>query len=466
MVDSHALFLITKYAIDGSDMKTVTDSQMLGEVGEAVVRAEFLKIGLIYQSFGRLESGIDGIVELRNPKSGETSSRFVAVQVKTTAKKRYPLETDAEFEYLMDEKDIKNWKQANLPVIIVLHRTEDNSIYWKFIQDNVPGEERRLRFNKSKDKLTQSSVDAIANLMIDQASPGVWIPPLNTGEKAILNIFRAVLPDEIFVAVPTYPDGRQANAAMVEEDAGRFDWSIRGNRFISFHDPRGQSSEMLVEPDTVEVVDTNLVANTSDQDDMNDIAHLLRRCLEFQFESFLMFGRHQGRPLLMFRPGDVCKPLDYSYRSSRKLVKARVVAVKMRKDEPDRVAYVRHHAFHPKFERIGESWFLIVEPTYFFTHDGFMWNRRADALLSGKKRLEKNSAIWGQVLMWQYLLCHADDGETDNLFQDSSSKNLNVLKFEPAPVIELPVTTPEAIWIKRDDSDVLEDDNAQWEMPV
>lgn len=456
-------------------MKIVTDNQITGETGEAIIKAEFLKIGLIYQGFGRLESGTDGMVELRDPNTGETSSQFIAVQAKTRVKGNYSYESDTEFDYLIDEKDLLTWKQANLPVIVVLHRMDDNSTYWKSVLDHVPGEERRLRFIKNKDQLTQESVDVIAKLMIDQASPGVWIPPLNSGETAVLNMFRVVMPDEIFVAVPAYSNGRQASAVMVEEDDGRFDWSIRGNRFISFHDPRGESSELLVEPDTVEAVDTELVANSDDQDDQNDIAHLLRRCLERQTEDRLMFGRHQGRPLLMFRPDDICKPLDYAYRSATNPTKARVVAVKMRKDEETRVAYVRHHAFHPKFEHIGQHWYLVIEPTYFFTYDGFRWHQRAEALLSGKKRLEKNSAIWGQVLMWQHLLCKLGEEDTGDLFQEAVPTIRDVLKFEPAPVIELPVATPEAAWSRNGGPDVAEheissdasdDNNSQWELPV
>lgn len=446
-------------------MKIVTENQVTGEFGETWIKAKFLKLGLIYQGFGRLESGTDGMVEFRDPRTGQTSSRFVAVQVRTRHKGHYSFETNDGFEYLMDERDLRGWKQANLPMIIVLHRIEDDSTFWKSVRDHVPGEERRLRFDKTNDRLEQSSIDAIANLMVEHASPGVWIPPLNTGEQAILNMFHVVLPDEIFIAVPAYPNGRKACAAMVEEDDGRFDWTIRGNRFISFHDPRGQSSELLVEPDTVEAVDTELVANTTVQDDMNDVSHLLRRCLERQFEDVLMFGRHQGRPLLMFRPEEICKPLVYPYRSATKAAKACVVAVKKRTDEPDRVAYVRHHAFHPKFERIGEKWFLVVDPTYVFTYDGYRWHQRAEALLSGKKRLERNSAFWGQVWMWQHLLCRADDGEIDDLFQVPQPQEPDTLEFEPAPVIDLPVATPEAAWTRRSSEAALEDSD-QWELDI
>ena len=447
-------------------MKIVTNNQMTGEAGEAIIKAELIKVGLIYQGFGRLESGTDGMVELRDPKTGETSSQFVAVQAKTKVKGKYSYEGDNSFEYLLNEDDLHGWKQANLPVIIVLHRIEDASTYWKSIKSHVPGEERRLLFDKKLDRLQQSSVDEIASMMIDQASPGVWVPPLNTGEISVLNMFRVVLPDEIFVAVPAHPNPRQANAVMVDEDDGRFDWAMRGDRFISFHDPRGQSTELLVEPDTVEAVETEFVANTVHQDDHNDLAHLLRRCLERQFDTRLMFGRHQGRPLLMFRPDDIYKPLDYSYRSAANPTKARVVAVKMRKDETDRVAYVRHHAFHPKFERIGDDWYLIVEPTYFFTHDGYRWHQRAEALLSGKKKLEKNSAIWGQVLMWQHLLCGADAEERSDLFSPLPQVEQGQLSFETAPVVELPLATPEGAWKRSNGSEEVVEDQDQWEIPL
>jgi len=167
-------------------MKVVTDNQMTGEAGEAIIKSELIKVGLVYQGFGRLESGTDGMVELRDPQTGQTSSRFVAVQAKTTVNQRYTYETETSFEYLMDEKDLSGWKQANLPVIIVLHRIDDNSTYWKSVFDHSPGEERRLRFDKVADQLTKASIDSIAGLMIDRASPGVWIPPLNTGERAVL----------------------------------------------------------------------------------------------------------------------------------------------------------------------------------------------------------------------------------------------------------------------------------------
>lgn len=442
-------------------MKTVTDNQMTGERGETLIKAEFLKIGLVYHSFGRLESGTDGMVELRNPETGATSTRFVAVQAKARMKGRYTAESETSFQYRLDEKDLRGWTQANLPVIIVLYRIEDGSIYWKSIADHAHDDPRLLIFDKKVDVLNRAAVDAIASLMIDRGTPGVWVPPLNSGEDAILNMLRVNLPREIFVAVPTYPNGRQAAAVMVEQDDARFDWSMRGNRFISLHDPRGQSTEAIVDPETVEAIEIELIAESTEDDDYNDMAHLLRKCLERQFSEQLMFGQHKRENLLAFRPTNICQPLDYAYRSAAIATKARVVAVKMRTDEPDRVSYVRHHAFHPKFDRIGRDWYLIVEPTYFFTYDGFRWHQRPEALLTGKKKLETNAAIWGQILMWQHLLCPSTEPKVSDLFSDSDRSEQGPLVFERAPVVHLPVATPETAWKRTDPTAALFEDPDQ-----
>ena len=188
--------------------------------------------------------------------------------------------------------------------------------------------------------------------------------------------------------------------------------------------------------------------------------------MERQFDDLLMFGKHLGRPLLMFRPENIGQPLDYFYQSASNQTKARVVVVMMRTDEPERVSYVRHHAFHPKFERIDEDWYLIVEPTYFFTYDGFRWHQHAEALLSGKKKLEKNSALWGQVIMWQSLLCSRSPHVPADLFAKSVVSDRTAIEFELASVVHLPVATPEAAWRRSDPYQSLTENSDQLELPL
>ena len=44
--------------------KKITYNQILGELGETAVKKLVLEMGMIYEHRGRLEAGIDGLIEL------------------------------------------------------------------------------------------------------------------------------------------------------------------------------------------------------------------------------------------------------------------------------------------------------------------------------------------------------------------------------------------------------------------
>ena len=48
-------------------MKTLTDNQLTGELGETVVKSKILELGHVFEGRGRLETGIDGTIEFRDP---------------------------------------------------------------------------------------------------------------------------------------------------------------------------------------------------------------------------------------------------------------------------------------------------------------------------------------------------------------------------------------------------------------
>ena len=70
--------------------KTITDSQILGELGETAVKKIVLEMRFIYDSRGRLEVGTDAIMELRDPHSGAPLGKLLGVQVKSTENSRPP----------------------------------------------------------------------------------------------------------------------------------------------------------------------------------------------------------------------------------------------------------------------------------------------------------------------------------------------------------------------------------------
>jgi hypothetical protein len=67
--------------------KTITSSQLLGEIGETAVRLRFLNMGFQFDGRSRLEAGVDGIAEVMD--KGKPLARMTAVQVKATESARY-----------------------------------------------------------------------------------------------------------------------------------------------------------------------------------------------------------------------------------------------------------------------------------------------------------------------------------------------------------------------------------------
>ena len=100
-----------------------------------------------------------------------------------------------------------------------------------------------------------------------------------------------------------------------------------------------------------------------------------------------------------------------------------------------------------RFERLADEWFLIVDPTFYFTTDGFQPHRFSEALLAGKKRLERNAAVRGQVVMWQHVLVESDKLEA-GLFD--TGKPAPLLAFETLPLIQLSQAVPESSWTRTD----------------
>src|SRR5208282_286844 len=151
----------------------------------------------------------------------------------------------------------------------------------------------------------------------------------------------------------------------------------------------------------VEAVETALFAFNDDLDDINDMMDLLRRTVERQTSAQLSYLRKDR--LFHFKATAVKKSRSYRYMANVNETSAKVVSAYASKKKEGR-GYVRHHAARLRFERLADEWFVVIDPDFYFTNDGFQPHRFPEALLSGKKRLERNAAVRGQVMMWQHLL--------------------------------------------------------------
>lgn len=423
--------------------KQITANQILGEIGETAVKHRFLTLGFQFDGRSRLEAGIDGIAEVMD--RGEPLGKMIAVQVKATENARYPSETETGFTYLLRQDDLDYWRKSNLPVIIVLYRRSDDSFYWKDVSQGTDDADRRLRFDKTLDAFDGSCVNRLAGLTVPKAGFGSYVPPLGGGEEALVNLLPITLPTEIYTATTPYHGGRATAVLFDETDEPRFDWIIRGGVFWSFNDPRENCCSAIVDLDQVEAVDTADIAFHDDEDQIHMFMHLLRETLRHQTRADLNWGKDHR--ILYFRALDADTPRNFSYESSRKRTDSNVVSVSNDK-KTDRVSFVRHHAFKPRFERLAGQWYLVITPTYHFTTNGFSPHLHPAALMSGKKRLDKSATLRGQVIMWHRFLTQIDrkeEFEADGLF-GSENPVENRLRFGPPPTVQLDIRVPEDGW--------------------
>lgn len=423
--------------------KKITDNQLIGELGEASVRKRFLSIGFQFDQRSRLEAGIDGLAEIMI--AGEPTARMIAVQVKSTRSKQYTSETETSFTYLLESKDLQYWRTSNLPVIIVLYRESDDSIYWNEAP-TMPGiEQRRLTFDKSKDVLDRSSIDRLAALTVPKNGFGYYVPPLGGGETALINLLPIILPREIFVASTPFDSKAAISELLGADEPARFDWVIKDGTFWSFHDPRDAVTSAIVDLDQVDAIDTSMLSLHEDIDEQNNFAFLLRQTLQHQMQDDLAW--HKENKLFYFRALEEDRSRTFHYQSAKVKTKAEVVNVAMNPKIPDKVSFVRHHAFVPKFEWMMDQWFLMISPTYHFTTNGFTRHPYPDALLSGKKRLENNAAPRGQLIMWHRALSMYDE-RGSGLFGLADERATPILRFEEPPEVDLPTTVPDDVWGK------------------
>lgn len=419
--------------------KTITSSQLLGEFGEAAVRLRFLRMGFQFDGRSRLETGVDGIAEVMD--NGKPLARMIAVQVKATESSRYSAEDDAGFSYLLRPDDLAYWQGSNLPIIIVLYRKSDETYFWKEICVNSNREDRKLHFNKQTDVLDSNSVDRLAALTVPKTGFGYYVPPLGGGEDALVNILPLTLPTEMFVSSTPYSPKQAAAILFDADEPPRFDWVIKNGRFWSFADPRENTCHRIVDIDQVEGIDTAFLAFHEDRDEQNTFAYLLRKAFDHQVRADLSWNKN--RKLFYFRAKAENTSRTFAYDASKKKTSTEVVNVAISKTDKSRVEFVRHHAFEPRFERLFDQWYLVVNPTYFFTANGFIPHSYPGALLAGKKRLDNSSSLRGQVIMWHRFLTQSER-DAKSLFAEVSSTPR--LIFGEPPTVTLSTRVPEDVW--------------------
>jgi hypothetical protein len=423
--------------------KKIASQVLIGQRGINLVERRVLEMGCSWTAAGQVEAGIDGFIELRDPATGELSGGQIFVQSKATTLP-FQGETDEHFEFLCDERDLEYWLSGTAPVILVCSQPDRDRAYWipvkEHFADPVRRQKRKALFNKDTDRLDRDALPALLRLGV-RPEAGVYLDPPPRPEELLSNLLTIEQMPEQVVMAPALLSRPGEVAAALREFGGprQTQWILTNQRLLAFHD--------LHQPQWAEVCDQGAVdtfalpewATSDDPQRQRELEDLLRQVLRVTLAGF---GVRYDRDLRLyfFRATSNLRPRRVQYRSEQKWARRTVFEGHPSKSDRQRIAFYRHSALRARFRRLDERWLLQLSPDYHFTSDGERSHPYREEYLSGIKRLEQESAVRGQVVMWADLLGRGTSG-----FLDAGLRFGQLLRFTAVAGV------PDELWAGSDE---------------
>ncbi len=431
--------------------KKISQSDIIGQQGINIIEEILLGMGFLWYPTGGVEAGIDGVIEIRDSETGEVTNCIIQVQSKATQKTQLQAETETSFEYRCEERDIDYWLQGNAPVILIVVKTFTKEAFWVsikgYFRDPKRRQSRKVLFDKARDRFDVNARLSLMHLAIPQNS-GLYLAPRPKKEKLYSNLLQVSrLAEHLYTAYTITDDESKAYSMLqkIGRDLGQ-EWLLKENFVLSFHNLREPPWTEICDPGTIEEYDVEEWSLSNRLERQQEFVWLLNKALREKVKSDLSFD--QKKKCYYFKPTADKSARRYDYRSLAKKTHRDVFQRYLKKNSEE-VAYYRHSAFQGQFIRVESNWFLEITPTYFFSRDGYTRDKFEHEKLSGIKRLEKNSALFGQLVMWaEYLSTPAQN----ELFTPSYP----FLEFDRLEEFEIGVGIDDSIWIGNEDKETTE----------
>ena len=428
--------------------KKVTSQSIIGQLGANLIEKIVLEMEYVWRATSIFDVGIDGEIEIRDPTTGEMTNTIIKVQAKATTKP-FQAEADNSFEYSCTQKDLDYWLQGNVPIILVVCRPNTDEAYWVSIRDyfSTPATQktRKVLFDKQRDRFDASCAAALKKLALPKDS-GIYFAPLQKTETLYTNLLKVTsLAPKIYVASTNYRKRRAVwdKFYSMEVKVGP-EWILTDKKIFSFHKLDEPPFDTICDLGTCESFDTREWADSKDEDTKRQFVWLLNMCLQRRTQLLrLDFNRtHQH---YCFPPTKELKPYKIWYQSLQRKASRGVFREYAKKSDPSQRAYYRHSAFKGRFLQFGDEWYLEITPTYHFTSDGYKRCKFRSELLQGIKRLDRNPAVLGQLLMWADYLSRS----TQSIF----SSEYPFLDFGQLATVDINTSLPDQVWYNTEEED-------------
>lgn len=386
-----------------------------------------LDMGFVWNQI-HIESGIDAVIELRDPSTGETKNKIIQAQVKAVS--AFAAEQSDAFSFSCERAHVGYWLGGTARVILIVCKPDSQEIYWKDLRAYFSAPENRerctVRFSKATDKFTTAVRSAL--LTVAKPEGGLALGPLPKREVLGINLLPLRhYPKEIFetkTKAKAWSDFFTQLRELKKPWLQEFVWE--SGTLYSFFDPGTvELSEICETPPSR--FPTEKWADSEDLILQRHFADLLARTFEQRCYKQGVFLDRERRIFYFAAPEDGSE-LRITTKSLVNTTGKTVVSkhASIRPDGTPSI-YFKHHAFEGRMRRFSGEWFFELTPTYYFTEDGKIRLPNADLLLAGIKRMERHPAVLGAFLLWKEFL-------TENSLFNSKYRFLTVLPPEALPI--------------------------------
>ena len=427
--------------------KKIHTNAIKGQQGINLIEAVVYDMGFVWYPTGQVEAGIDGYIEIRDPVTGVVTNSIIQVQSKATDRP-FVAESGTSFEYLCDAEDLRYWIAGNAPVILIVSRPSTREAYWitikEYFSDPVRLKSRKVVFDKTRTRFDVSCRQALINLAVPR-DVGLYLAPQPKRERLYSNLLTVTYyPERLFVAETPYREAKDLWAVVRARDLDiGGEWILHDRRIYSFYDLRESPWDTLCDRGTVEDFSTEEWASASDASKRRQFVNLLNRCL-IELGRSLDIAFDAKLKHYYFRATANLSARKFPYQSLMNMTSKIVFQAYLSKTQKDRTAYYRHSAFEGQFRFYDGTWFLEITPTYHFTRDGHHPDPFYEERLKGIKRLERNSAVLGQLVMWAAYL-----GQPTSLF----SARPPMVHFGSLQTIDLNAGIHDEAWRSHEEGD-------------
>jgi hypothetical protein len=409
--------------------KTVSASKFAEWKGLDKISPTVHEMKCIWRETSKDDYGIDGEIQIVVPKTDgegyETTDGYIKVQSKSGAS-YITHDTDISFSTAVSRNDLDSWYGSTYPVVFIVYHPGEDKLFWKEVKTyikstpNVFQPPYKMVFDKAQDVFDSSCYDRIRD--IGGASP----PRVSFHQKErlysnLLLVKRG--PRTIFYAPTEYKTDRQIRD-LLQSYVPPF--CVQDGTLFTLADLRDGRCKLRAFCDVAGIDDD--LADQWAVDNEKNYVYLLNQLLgSHLWRCGLRYNRDYKRNYFP-KEEDSDDPIKRDWHNIRTARAARPRTVtKYYKYGLDH--FWRHLALNVQFKKIGLSWFLQINPKYFFTCDGTQPydNERVGSLTTKIKAREFNNHVLNHILFWADMLSQHQPVIHLKLF----SRKIMVIEKEP-----------------------------------